>query len=94
MVVGTCTIELHIPGNHELKGKRRVLKSIIAHVRQEFNVSIAEVGGNDAWQSATLGLACVSNDAAHAHEVLTKIVAAVQNRRFDAQVIDYHIEIL
>jgi uncharacterized protein YlxP (DUF503 family) len=60
MVIGTCTIELHIPGNGSLKGKRRVIKSIIACVHNEFNVSIAEVGNQDLWQSAILGVACVS----------------------------------
>jgi uncharacterized protein YlxP (DUF503 family) len=60
MVIGTCTIELHIPGNGSLKGKRRVTKSIIARVYNKFNVSIAEVGNQDLWQSATLGVACVS----------------------------------
>jgi uncharacterized protein YlxP (DUF503 family) len=60
MVIGTCTIELHIPGNGLLKGKRWVIKSIIARVHNEFNVSIAEVGNQDLWQSATLGVACVS----------------------------------
>jgi uncharacterized protein YlxP (DUF503 family) len=60
MTIGTCTIELHIPGNGSLKGKRRVVKSIIARVHNEFNVSIAEVGNQDLWQSATLGVACVS----------------------------------
>ena len=42
------------------KGKRRVIKSIIARVHNEFNVSIAEVEDQDLWQSATLGVACVS----------------------------------
>ena len=37
MVIGTCTIELYIPGNGSLKGKRRVIKSIIARVHNEFN---------------------------------------------------------
>jgi uncharacterized protein YlxP (DUF503 family) len=27
MTIGTCMIELHIPGNGSLKGKRRVIKS-------------------------------------------------------------------
>ena len=42
MVIGTCTIELHIPGNGSLKGKHRVIKSIIARVHNEFNVSIKQ----------------------------------------------------
>jgi uncharacterized protein YlxP (DUF503 family) len=63
MVIGSCTIELHIPGNGSLKGKHRVTQSIIARVHNEFNVSIAEVGNQDLWQSATLGVACVSTKA-------------------------------
>jgi uncharacterized protein YlxP (DUF503 family) len=58
--MGTCTIELHLPGNGSLKGKHRVTQSIIARVHNEFNVSIAEVGNQDLWQSATLGVAYVS----------------------------------
>jgi len=60
MVIGTCTIELHIPGSGSLKGKRRIIKSVIACVHNEFNVSIAEMDNQDLWQSATLGVACVS----------------------------------
>ena len=57
MVIGTCTIELHIPGNGSLKGKRRVIKSIIARVHNEFNVSIAEVDNQDLWQGVCRNLA-------------------------------------
>ena len=57
MVIGTCTIELHIPGNGSLKGKRRVIKSIIARVHSEFNVSIAEVDNQDLWQGVCRNLA-------------------------------------
>jgi len=45
MTIGTGTIELHIPGNGSLKGKCRGIQSIIARVHNEFNVSIAEMGG-------------------------------------------------
>jgi len=94
MVIGVCTLVLDIPGSHSLKDKRRVVKSILAKVRNQFNVSIAEVDANDAWQSAVVGIACVSNDAAYAHGLLTKIVETITNTRFDAQVAEYNIEIL
>jgi uncharacterized protein YlxP (DUF503 family) len=93
MVIGTCTIELHIPGNGSLKGKRRVIKSIIARVHNEFNVSIAEVDNQDFWQSATLGVACVSNGAGYVHRLLTKVVEWIERHRPDVQVVDYQIEI-
>ncbi len=92
MVVGTCTIELRLPGNGSLKGKRRVLKSLMAHIRQDFNVAIAEVDAHDVWQTAVLGMACVSTDAGHAHSVLSKAVTRIQNGRYDVDVVDFHIE--
>jgi len=93
MVIGTCTIELHIPGNGSLKGKRRVIKSIIARIHNEFNVSIAEVDNQDLWQSATLGVACVSNGSNYVHGLLTKVVEWIEHNRPDVEVIDYQIEI-
>jgi len=93
MVIGTCTIELHIPGNGSLKGKRRVIKSIIARLHNEFNVSIAEVDNQDLWQSATLAVACVSNGSDYVHRLLTKVVEWIEHNRPDVQVVDYQIEI-
>jgi len=94
MVVGVCTISLHLPGNGSLKGKRRVVKSIIARLRQEFNVSVAEVGEQDSWQQATLGVACVSTSASYAHGLLTKVVNWIEANRPDVPLVDFAIELL
>jgi uncharacterized protein YlxP (DUF503 family) len=94
MVVGVCTIELYIPGNGSLKGKRRLLKSLMARLRHEFNVSVAEVDGHDLWQAAVLGVVCVSNDRGYAHGLLLKVVQYVENARLDCQIVDYEIEII
>lgn len=94
MVVGVCSIQLSMPGNRSLKDKRSVLKSLMARVRQKFNVSIAEVDRNQAWQRAVLGVACVSNGADYAQGLLLSVVKAIENGRLDAQVVDYQIEIL
>ena len=55
MVIGLCTIDLHLPGANSLKDKRSVLKSVMRRIRNEFNVSIAEVDHQDLWRSAVLG---------------------------------------
>jgi uncharacterized protein YlxP (DUF503 family) len=94
MVVGICTLTLDIPHSKSLKDKRRVVKSVIARVRNQFNVSIAEIDDNDVWHSAVIGIACVSNDPAYAHGLLEKVVQAIANSRFDANVADYELEIL
>jgi uncharacterized protein YlxP (DUF503 family) len=94
MVIGACTIELHLPGNGSLKGKRSVLKSIISRLRREFNVSVAEVDLHDVWQSAVIGVVCVSNRQDYAHGLLARVVGWIERRRPDVQLVDYEIEML
>ena len=56
-----CLIEirLHLNDSHDLKGKRKVLHSLKAQLRQRFGASVAEVDGQDTWQRATLICALV-----------------------------------
>ncbi len=93
MVVASALVLLEIVGNDSLKGKRHVLKSIIARVRNEFNVSVAEVEDHDLWQRAGIGLACVSTDASHANEMLSKAVRYIEGLTPEAQLLDYSIDI-
>jgi hypothetical protein len=94
MVIGACSLELSLPGNGSLKGKRQVIKSLMARLRHEFNVSVAEVGAQDRWQAAVIGVACVSSDAAYAHGLLTRVAQWVEENRLDCDLVDYQIEIL
>lgn len=94
MVVGICTIRLSIPANHDLKGKRRVLQSLMAKMRESFNVSVAEVDEQDKWQAATLGVVAVSSDQAYLHGLLTKVVNSLERARSDASLLDFEIEML
>ena len=94
MHVGTCIVKLRLPENGSLKGKRQVSRSIIERVKNKFNVSIAEVEGQDLWQALTLGISCVSNSAPHANEILSKVVNFIENNGFDAELVDYEIEII
>lgn len=92
MVIGACRIELHLPENGSLKGKRKIIKSIKDRVRTKFNVSIAEVDYLDAHQHAMLGVACVSNDRRVVDAVLSEVVNLVERIR-ELQIIDYQTEI-
>ena len=94
MHVGTCIVKLRLPENGSLKGKRQVSKSIIERTKNRFNVSIAEVEDQDIWQTLTLGVSCVSNSAPHANEILSKVVNFIENNKFDAEMVDYEIEII
>ena len=64
-----------LPGLGSLKQKRSSLKSLAARLHREFNVSAAEVGLHDVWQSSTLGVAVVSTAADHGERVLESAVA-------------------
>ena len=93
MHIGVCTLHLRLLENHSLKGKRQVVRSIKDRVRHRFNVSIAEVDDNGQWQRATLGISCTSNEARHANEVLSNVVAFVENIHGDFQFVDYKVEL-
>jgi len=94
MNIGVCKITLRLPENLSLKGKRQVMKSITSRVKNQFNVSVAEVDDHDLWQIATLGVSCVSNSKQHANQVLSKVVNFMANSRFEAELLAYEIEIL
>ncbi len=94
MVVGTCKISLSIAGNDSLKGKRSVLKPLLARVRHEFNVSAAETGAQDAWQSAEIGVVTVSSDHQYVDGLLQKVVNWIESNALDVELVDYEIEIL
>ena len=80
MHVSVCQIELRLPENQSLKGKRQVIKSIITRLQNRYKVSVAEVDNQNLWQLSTLGIACVSNHRRHADETLSNVVKfIVQN---------------
>ena len=93
MVVGTMKIELHLHDNRSLKGKRKIVKSMVNKVRHRFNVSIAEVGSNDKWQKIELGVSSIGNDRRHIDSSLN-IVLDFLDSLFLAEIVDSRIEIL
>jgi len=92
MIIGSCSIELHLPESLSLKDKRHIVKSIKDRVRNKFNVSIAEVDGNDLWQRAVLAACVVANDKKFANQVLAQVVEQVKRER-SVVLLDYHLEI-
>ncbi len=78
MIVGVCTIDLHLPGIGSLKGKRQVLLSLKERIKNKHNVSIAEIDENDLWQRAVLGIACVANEGRYVNQVLDAVVNAIR----------------
>lgn len=93
MHIGVCKMTFRLPENDNLKGKRRVIHSITDRLRVKFNVAVAEVGDNEAWQKITLGIVCVSNDGRHANAMLDNVVDHVVKLRGDLELLDYEVEV-
>ncbi len=94
MIVGVSQITLHLPGCHSLKEKRQVIKSVMARVRQQFEVAIAEIDEQDRWQIAKLGVSCVSNSSQHIDEILGRVLRYIEETRPDIQVTNSEKEII
>ena len=84
MFIAACRIELELPESSSLKDKRQVLRSVMARIRNKFNVAVAEVDYQSSWRDAALGCACVSNSATHARSMVESVVAYVDETRMDA----------
>ena len=92
MVVGTLRIEFYLQDNRSLKGKRKVVKSMVDRVKHKFNAAVAEVGSNDMWQKIELGVSTVGNDRRHINASLSNILAFVESL-YLAEIVDSETEI-
>jgi hypothetical protein len=85
-------ITLVIPESDSLKGKRRVVKSLIERVRHKFDAAVAEVGDNDLWQKARIGVALVGNDSQLLNSRLQQIMKFMENQHL-VEIIDSQVEL-
>jgi hypothetical protein len=92
MIVVAAMITVVIPGNDSLKGKRRVVKSLIERVRHKFEAAVAEVGDNDLWQKARIGVALVGNDSQLLKTRLQQIMTFMENQHL-VEIIDSQVEL-
>jgi uncharacterized protein len=79
MMIATAKLRLHMPWAHSLKEKRMVVKSLCAKVKNQFNVSVAEVEEQDIHQIAVLGLASVAADRAQADSILDHVINFIED---------------
>ncbi len=93
MIVGIIRLRVRLPENHSLKGKRRVVKSLIGQVRSRFNVAVSEIALNDVWQRAEIGISTIGNSQPIINSVLDKILEFIE-RTCLVEIIDTDIEII
>jgi uncharacterized protein YlxP (DUF503 family) len=91
MVVGIGVITFRLYDCGSLKGKRKILKSIIARTRNHFNVSMAEVAHQNARQRAGVGFALVGNDRRVINAKMDKLLNMVEEMGL-AEIIDTEME--
>lgn len=74
MTIGLLHVSISIPESHSLKNKRQVLRSLKDRILNKMNVSVAEVGRQDAWQFAELAFVTVADQS----DVVDKRLAALR----------------
>jgi hypothetical protein len=66
-------IDLHLPECRSLKAKRATLRPIVDGARRRFGVAASEVGRNDQWQRARVGVAAVGGTESHVRDVIDEV---------------------
>lgn len=93
MVVGAALVEIHVHASQSLKQKRGVVRSIQQRLRNEFNISVSEVGGQGTWQRAVLGMTAAGSEAMQVKKVLERAIRFVENLHL-AEVLNSDLELL
>lgn len=72
-VIGVLTMELRLEYSHSLKDKRHVVRGLKDRLRHRFNVSVAEIDGQDTWQRAVVAAVTISADRLYAEQLLESV---------------------
>jgi uncharacterized protein len=93
MVIAYGVFDLHLPGCRGLKEKRMIVKSLKSRIRNEFEVSTAEVGDQELLQRAQIAVAAVGPDQAPLDALLQGILTFVE-QNLDGEILNYQNEFL
>jgi uncharacterized protein len=93
MVIAYAVFDLHLPGSRGLKEKRMVLRSLKSRIRNEFEVSVAEVDQQDMLQRGSLAVAAVGPDQPPLDALLQKILSFVESN-LDGEILGYENEFI
>ena len=93
MIVGAALVEIHVHESRSLKAKRGVVRSISGRLRNRFNLSVAEVGGQGTWQRALIGLSMTGSEEVPLRRALEKAVASIEKMHL-AEVVASEIEMI
>jgi len=88
------TLHIMLPGCKSLKEKRSRLTPLLARLHREFNISVAEIDHQDAWQESLLACALVSNDHRYTQRALQEIPAWLERNMPEISLVEHKIEII
>jgi uncharacterized protein len=89
--VGILSVELHFPEAGSLKGKRKDMQSVKAHLQRRFGASVAEVDHHDLWQRARLTLSCVGRTYRDVEELLDGAERYLSGQAFEVGLKDREV---
>jgi uncharacterized protein YlxP (DUF503 family) len=95
MAIATLTLELRIEHAQSLKDKRQVLRSLKDKLRNQFNVSVAELEETDLWQRATIGVVSISSSRDYLAQMMQSVEKSATRvaRDAGAEIVDSFVEI-
>jgi uncharacterized protein YlxP (DUF503 family) len=93
MIIGILKLDLFLGGCRSLKDKRQILNSFKKRLRDNFNVSVAEIEYQDKWQRVLFAVVCVGNDKQFVNGLLDRAVGFIRSNP-KIMVVDYKLEIL
>lgn len=80
MFVAAMSVDLLLGDVRSLKQKRSVLRPLLADLARRYAVSVAEVGEQELYRRAQVGVALVTGDASHGRQVLDQIERSIAAR--------------
>jgi uncharacterized protein YlxP (DUF503 family) len=84
-------IQLHFPDNGSLKGKRKEIVSLKAHLQRRFGAAVAETDHHDLWQRSTLTAALVGRTASIVDDAGAKLGRYVESQFPEGVLIERHL---
>jgi uncharacterized protein YlxP (DUF503 family) len=66
-------LEIHVPESRSLKDKRHYVAGVRDRLRTRFNVSVAEIAGQEDWTRSTVAVAAVSGGRAYLEGLFQKV---------------------
>ena len=93
MKIATMVFRLRAPWVHSLKEKRMIVKSLVAKLRNRYNVSAAEIDEQDTHQIIVIGVAAIVPHNAFADSLMEDISQFVEENT-EVEIIDEEREIL